>query len=168
MNICCHASVNFRNHDLEIWANSAVLLVAATHSLWFVVRGIVGVPMDASSVALFVLGAIFYLFSLSALGIMLATLATTMPQVGLLSLPICVGLQMLSGGTTSFEGMRLALQAMMETMPSPHFVRFSQGVLYRGAGLDAVWQKLAAIIIIGAVFVVGSLVRFRATISSTQ
>ena len=152
----------------KIWANSAVLMVAATLSLWFVVRGIVGVPMDASSVALFVLGAIFYLFSLSALGIMLATLATTMPQFGLLSLPICVGLQMLSGGTTSFESMPIALQAMMETMPSPHFVRCTQGVLYRGAGLDAVWQELVAIIVIGTLFFVGALVRFRATISSTQ
>jgi ABC-2 type transport system permease protein len=152
----------------KIWANSVVLLVAATLSLWFVVRGFVGVPMEASAVALFVLGAMFYLFSLAALGILLATLATTMPQFGLLSLPICVGLQMLSGGTTSFESMPLALQALMETMPSPHFVRYTQGVLYRGAGLDAVWLELAAIIGIGALLFIGALARFRTTISNTQ
>jgi ABC-2 type transport system permease protein len=34
--------------------------------------------------------------------------------------------------------------------PTPHFVAFSQGVLYRGAGLDVVWPEIAKIIAIGA------------------
>lgn len=152
----------------KIWANGAVIVIAATLSQWVVVRGLVGVPLDASSVALFALGSVFYAFSLCSLGIMLATLATTMPQFGLLSLPICVGMQMLSGGITSFESMPPQLQAMMEAVPSTHFVRYAQAVLYRGAGLDVVWPQLLAIIAIGALFFIAALARFRATISSAR
>jgi ABC-2 type transport system permease protein len=71
----------------KIWANGLVVVVAAMASIFLVVRGAIGVPI-AGSIPLFVLGLGVYLFSVTALGIMLATLVRSMPQFGLLAFPV--------------------------------------------------------------------------------
>lgn len=148
----------------KMTANSLVILVAAVASLIGVVEWLLGVPV-AGSLALFVAGATIYAFSVAALGILLGTLATTMGQFGLLAIPVFVVTQLLSGATTPMESMPLWLQWTMRIVsPTPHFVAFSQGVLYRGAGLDIVWPEMAKIAIIGAAYFAFALARFRKVI----
>jgi ABC-2 type transport system permease protein len=48
--------------------------------------------------------------------------------------------------------------------PTPHFVAFSQAVLFRGAGLSIVWPLLIAIAAIGSVYFAFALRRFRRVI----
>jgi ABC-2 type transport system permease protein len=43
---------------------------------------------------------------------------------------------------------------------------FAQAVAFRGAGIGTVWPELLTIFGLGAVFLTGSLARFRNTISS--
>ena len=81
-----------------------------------------------------------YLFSLTALGILLATLARTMPQFGLLSIPVFLVMYMLSGANTPLDSMPELLQRVMRVSPTTHFVAFVQSVVFRGAGLDLVWS----------------------------
>ena len=50
------------------------------------------------------------------------------------------------------------------TCPTPHFVAFSQAVLFRGADLAIVWPLLAAIAAIGSVYFAFALHRFRRVI----
>lgn len=145
-------------------ANALVILVAAVASLVLVVEWMLGVPI-AGSLLLFVLGTAIYAFSVAALGILLGTLATTMGQFGLLAIPVFVVTQLLSGATTPMESMPLWLQWIMRVFsPTPHFVAFSQGVLYRGAGLDVVWPEIVKIIAIGAAYFAFALARFRKVI----
>ena len=145
-------------------ANALVILVAAVASLVLVVEWALGVPI-AGSLLLFVLGTAIYAFAVAALGILLGTLATTMGQFGLLAIPVFVVTQLLSGATTPMESMPLWLQWIMRIFsPTPHFVAFSQGVLYRGAGLDVVWPEIAKIIAIGAAYFAFALARFRKVI----
>lgn len=145
-------------------ANALVILVAAVASLVLVVEWALGVPI-AGSLLLFVLGTAVYAFSVAALGILLGTLATTMGQFGLLAIPVFVVTQLLSGATTPMESMPIWLQWIMRIFsPTPHFVAFSQGVLYRGAGLDVVWPEIAKIIAIGAAYFAFALARFRKVI----
>jgi ABC-2 type transport system permease protein len=60
------------------------------------------------------------------------------------------------------ESMPLWLQYVMRIIsPTPHFVDFAQAVLYRGAGPSLVWQQLAAVMAIGAVYFGISLRQFR-------
>jgi ABC-2 type transport system permease protein len=42
----------------------------------------------------------------------------------------------------------------------------AQGILYRGAGLDVVWQPFPVLFAIGAVLFTYALARFRATIGT--
>ena len=151
----------------KIWANGLVIVVAAVLSLLFVVQAFLQVPI-AGSVALFVLGAVFYLFSVTALGIVLATFASSMPQFGLLVMPVLVIMNLLSGSTTPMESMPIWLQWVMQLSPSTHFVAFSQAVLYRGAGPEIVWPSLVSMATISAAFFVLAHLRFRKAIASYQ
>lgn len=148
----------------KMTANALVILVAAVTSLVLVVEWALGVPI-AGSLLLFVLGTAVYAFAVAALGILLGTLATTMGQFGLLAIPVFVVTQLLSGATTPMESMPIWLQWIMRIFsPTPHFVAFSQGVLYRGAGLGVVWPEIAKVIAIGAAYFAVALARFRKVI----
>ena len=151
----------------KVWANALVILIAATFALVVIVRGVLGVPI-AGALWLFVLGLAVYLFSLTALGIVLATLARTMPQFGLLSIPVYLVMYLLSGASTPLESMPELLQRVMMVSPTTHFVAFVKSVVFRGAGFDLVWPHLAAILAIGVVAFAAALARFRQTVSLTR
>ena len=149
----------------KVWANGLIIVVAALLSLTLIVEGLLGVPIAGSKV-IFALGTVVYLFSVTSLGILLATAAGSMPQFGLLAIPVFIVMNLLSGGTTPLESMPAWLQTVMQASPSTHFVAFSQAVLYRGAGLDIVWPQMMAMTGVGAVFFFGALARFRKAIAS--
>src|SRR5215469_13279169 len=144
----------------KIWANGLVVVVAAMLSLFLVVQLAIGVPVELSSVPLFAAGLAIYLFSVTALGIMLATLVRSMPQFGLLAFPVFLVMILLSGGQTPLESMPVALQKVMQFVPSTHFVAFSQAVLFRNADITMVWPDLAKMFAIGAAYTVLTLSRF--------
>lgn len=151
----------------KIWANGLVIVLAAVLSLVFVVQGLLGVPIHGS-IALFVFGALIYMISVTGLGILIATFTTSMPQFGLLALPVLVIMNLLSGSTTPMESMPEWLQAIMQASPSTHFVAFAQAILYRGAGLTTVWPSLVAMSVLSAVFFVIALSRFRTTMAGAR
>jgi len=151
----------------KIWANGIVIMVAAALSLLLVVEQILKVPI-AGSVPLFLAGIAIYLFAITSLGILLATIATTMPQFGLLSIPVFLTLNMLSGGPSPLESMPAPLQAALQFSPAMHFVKFAQSVLSRGSGIDVVWPQLAILGVLGAVFLAAALARFRSMLARSQ
>jgi len=151
----------------KVWANALVILLGATFALVAIVQGVLGVPI-AGSLGLFVLGLAVYLFALTALGILLATLARTMPQFGLLSIPVFLVMYMLSGANTPLDSMPELLQRVMLLSPTTHFVAFVQSVVFRGAGLDLVWPHLAATLGLGILAFTAALARFRQTVSLTR
>jgi ABC-2 type transport system permease protein len=151
----------------KIWANGLVVVVAAISSLYLVVRGAIGVPV-AGSMWLFVLGLLTYLFSVTALGIMLATLVRSMPQFGLLAFPVFIVMSLLSGGQTPLESMPIALQKIMQFVPSTHFVSFSQAVLFRNASPSMVWPDLLKMFLIGCAYMLLTLSRFRKMLTAIQ
>ena len=119
----------------KVWANGLVVIIAASLSLFIVVQGALAVPIHGS-ILLYFSGAIIYLFSVTSLGIYLATLARSMPQFGLLTMIIYVIMLLLSGGNTPLESMPTELQAIMQWVPSTHFVSLAQAILFRDAGLE--------------------------------
>ena len=151
----------------KIWANGMVVVAAAMLSLFLVVKGLIGVPI-AGSILLFLAGLIIYLFSVTALGIMLATLVRSMPQFGLLAFPVFLVMNLLSGGNTPLESMPIALQRVMQFVPSTHFVSFSQAVLFRDASLQMVWPDMAKMFVIGSAYTVFTLSRFRKMLAAVQ
>ena len=151
----------------KVWANASVILCAVMASLAIVVRWILQVPI-AGSPSLFLAGVVLYLFFATALGVFLGTIARTMAQFALLIILILIVLQLLSGGQTPVESQPQWLQRLTFLLPSRHFVSFSQSIIYRGAGLEAVWPKFLAVALIGAAFFAFSLSRFRQSISLSR
>lgn len=148
----------------KIWSNGLVVLAGSALSLAFVIRLALGVPIEGS-VALFLFGTAAYLFATTALGLLLATLANTMPQFGLLLTIIFIIITLLSGAMSPLERMPGALQLALQVSPAVHYVQLAQGVLYRAAGIDIVWPQLIALFALGGLFTTVSLARFRAMLS---
>ena len=152
----------------KIWANGLVVVITALASLFIVVQGALRVPIAGQSIPLFAGGLCVYLFSVTALGVMLATLVRSMPQFGLLAFPTFIAMSLLSGGQTPLESMPMWLQRTMQFVPSTHFVSFSQAVLFRNASLSMVWWPLTLMFVIGCVYTVFTLSRFRKMLAAVQ
>ena len=149
----------------KVWSMGLVVLAASAFSLLFVVQGLLSVPIEGS-LALFLAGTALHLFATTSMGIYLATLARSMPQFALLLMLVLLPLQMLSGASTPRESMPEAVQYIMLAAPNTHFVMLAQAILYRGAGLAAVWPQFLAIAAIGTALFGLALARFRRTIGT--
>jgi ABC-2 type transport system permease protein len=148
----------------KIWANAFVIAVAVALSLSLVVRTLLKIPI-AGSIPLFMAGTLLYLFFATAIGLFLGTVARSMPQLGLLYMLVAVPMNVLSGNSTPLESMPRWLAALMQAVPSTHFVSFAQSILYRGAGLEVVWPQFLAVAAIAALFLILSLIRFRSALN---
>jgi ABC-2 type transport system permease protein len=146
----------------KVWANGLVITLAAGLSLYLVVRALMHVPI-AGSIPLFMLGVVIYLFFACAIGIFLGTVARSMPQLGLLYMLVYLPMNVLSGSNTPLESMPPWLAATMQASPSTHFVSFAQSILYRGAGFDLVWPQFLFVAVVGGLFFMLAILRFRST-----
>jgi ABC-2 type transport system permease protein len=151
----------------KVWANSLVILIATAASLFLVVQMVLKVPF-AGSVVLWFAGVVLYLFFATALGIFLGTVSRSMAQFALLIILVIVVLMLLSGGSTPVESQPQWLQAITYFLPARHFVSFSQVIIYRGGGLDAVWRQFAMVGGVGLAFFVYSVSAFRKSIAVTK
>jgi len=151
----------------KIAANGFTIVTVATLSLFVVVKGLLQVPI-AGSITLFIFDAIVYLFSVTSLGILLATVARSMPQFGLLAFLVFLVLNMLSGGATPLDSMPDWLQSVIQLSPAVHFVNTALAILYRGADLKAVGGEILLTAAIGVLFFAIALGRFRKMIAIVQ
>src|SRR3974390_2447837 len=152
----------------KILANGVVIVVSTAISLALVVEWWLQVPV-AGSRLLFLGGACVYVFTVAALGIALGTIASTMAQFGLLSIPVLLVMMLLSGSTTPLESMPVWMQYLMNVIsPTPHFVVFSQDVLFRGADFSIIWPEIVAMGAIASVYFGFALSRFRKVIFSAR
>jgi ABC-2 type transport system permease protein len=152
-----HAEDRLRNK------RSAVSLA----DLRLAVKGVLGVSI-AGSLALFAVGVAMYLPSIISLSIiMIAAQVSSMLLFALLVLPVFI-IRSLLGSTTPLESMPETLQRIMQFSPSTHFVSFAQAVLYRGAGLDVIWQDSGVIAALGLLFFAVALMRFRRMLVQIQ
>lgn len=148
----------------KIVANGIVVLIGVSISLWLVVQGVLGVPITAASVLRFLVAAALFQFAAASLGVLLATIARSMPQFGLLVILVVIPLQLLSGAVTPRESMPELVQQIMLAAPNTYFVRLAQGLLYRNVPLSSVWLDLAMTLLLGAFFFTIALKRFRASL----
>jgi ABC-2 type transport system permease protein len=151
----------------KVVANGLVILIATMLSLFLVVRMILKVPIHGS-VVLWFAGVLLYLFFATALGVFLGTISRSMAQFALLIVLVVMVLQLLSGGSTPVESQPGWLQALTYLLPSRHFISFSQIIIYRGGGLDAVWRNFAMVAVIGLAFFSYSVSLFRKSIAVTK
>ncbi|WP_027255926.1 ABC transporter permease [Leisingera aquimarina] len=148
----------------KIWANAAVVLIAAALSLAFVMQGVLDISI-AGSKALFLCGTALFLFTATALGVFLATVARSMAQFALLVMLTILPMLMLSGGETPVESQPDWLQAATVILPSRHYMAASQAIVFKGAGVETVWPEFLWMALLGAALLATSLMLFRRSVA---
>lgn len=113
----------------KVFANGLIVLVAVGIAMGLTVRLALQVPI-LGSVPLFLFGAASYIFAITSLGIMLATVAGTMPQFGPLVVPVYLFLRMLSGSTSPLDSLPEPLVFVLQASPTVHFVTFYRPFLF--------------------------------------
>lgn len=149
----------------KIIANSLILLTISILSLFFIIKGVLGVPIAHQSIPIFALGTAIFLFSIASLGILLAIIAPTMPQFGLLCIPTYLVLYLLSGANSPIENMPPLAQQLTQFSPTTIFAAYTQDVLFRGAGFNLVWQELLKMVALGSLFLGIALFQFKSMLS---
>ncbi len=151
----------------KVLASGLVIMAAFAISMGVVVEYAIGVPIAGSRALLF-LGTFVYLFSAAAVGIFLGTVARTMAQFALLMLLTIMPMMMLSGGMTPIESQPAWLQPITQLLPSRHYMAFSQAIVFRGAGFEAVRDEFLAMAGLGVAFFGLSLILFRRSITLSR
>jgi len=144
----------------KIWSMLVVVLAATGLAVGFVLKGWLQMPIEGS-IPLFLLGVALHLFAITSFGICIACVAQNMPQLGILVLLVLMPMQMLSGGLTPLECMPIWVQKIMVISPTVHFVRFSQQILFRGAGWNVVWEPFVWLVSLGVLFFIFAVLRFK-------
>lgn len=149
----------------KIWSMSLIVLVATIASLIAVIQHMMAVPI-AGSITLFAVGCIINLFAITSMGIFLACYAKDMPQLGILIILVLMPMDILSGGKTSQGNMPFIIRMVMMLAPTTYFVKFSQAILFRGAEFILIWKIFLQMFLLGCVYFIIALLRFRKTVAS--
>ena len=139
---------------------TGVIVLATAMSLFLVIQGILEVPVRGSLVLYLALTALFA-FTVSGVGLLIASVTRNVAQVGLMSILIMVPMLLLSGSYTPLEGMPPLLRPLMYVSPLHHYLDIMYGILLKGAGLRLLWDSALMMALVGAVIFGLGMWRFR-------
>lgn len=148
----------------KVCANGSVIVLLALVSLWCIVHAGLGVPIEGS-MWLLTGGMLIYVLSFASLGILLAVLAPSMPQFGLLCIPVYMLVYLLAGATSPVESMPETMQKIIQISPTTQFVSFVQDVVHRGSEIGDVYRRLLIMLGQGLFFLILALSRFKSMLS---
>ena len=151
----------------KIWSNSLIILIFAIMSMFVVVKQYFGVKIQGS-LFLFFVGFVIFQFSITSLGIMIATFANNTAQLALLSILVMMPMTFLSGMYTPMESMAPILQKIMFLSPLKHCMDFAFAVVFRGAGFFEIWQPMFYMLLMGIILFVLSSLRFNRWFNSSN
>ena len=132
----------------KVFAMTLVVLVGTAVSLFGVMQPCFALPLKGSPSLFFTLTAL-YVFTTAGVGLLIATFARNMIQVGMMSVLIIAPMVLLSGAWTPPEAMPTWLRYLMATSPLYYFIDASYGILLRGASFDIVWDSMLGMTLLG-------------------
>jgi ABC-2 type transport system permease protein len=132
----------------------------STMSLLLMVKGVFGVPIKGS-VLVFFLVTCLYVFTVSALGITIATMVDNLSQAMMVILAILVPMLMISGAWTPPEAMHPVIRAVSLLSPMRYYLEFGYGLLLKGVGFSYLWKDVLGMICVGGILFVISSLKFR-------
>ncbi|MBO8143969.1 MAG: ABC transporter permease [Thermodesulfobacterium sp.] len=129
-------------------------------SIFIMIKGVFKVPIRGN-LFLFYIVTCLYIFTLSSIGIAIATMVRNLSQAMMVIMIILVPMLMISGVWTPPEAMRLFARYASLLSPMRYYLDFGYGVILKGNGLKYVWQDILGIILIGGLLLFFSALRFR-------
>ncbi len=131
-----------------------VLLVTLVAVLWF------GVPFRGQILVL-LLGTVAFLFNSVGLGLLISTVATTQQQAMMAGNLVLMPAIMLSGLIFPIANMPPFFQYLTLLNPLRYFIIVVRGIFLKGAGIELLWQEMAAMTVLGLIMLTLAVLRFR-------
>lgn len=144
----------------KVIAMTLVILIGITLSITLVLRGIFDVPIRGS-LPLFYAISTLYVFSTAGIGLLLATIARNMAQVGMLAIMVLAPMMFLSGMWTPPEALSAPIRALMLISPMHYYIDAGFGVLLKGMTFSQLLGPLGAMALLGILAFTAGLWRFR-------
>ncbi len=142
-------------------ASTVILLAGAAVAIFGVLLPIFHVPVRGSLVVFFGCAGVFA-FAMCGLGMTVASLCRTMPQVGMVTLLLMAPILFLSGGWMPLEAMPAWLATLTALSPLRWFTDITFGLFLRGTTVRDLVLPIAAMTALGALFFLWGALRFRA------
>jgi len=134
------------------------VLVGVVAVFWF------GIPIAGNPLVL-LLATVFYLLSTLGIGLLISTVSETQQQAMLTAFFFMQPAVLLSGFIYPIANMPSAVRWITLANPLRYFLVVVRGVFLKGSGLGILWPQLAALAVLGAVFLVLASLRFRKTLA---
>jgi ABC-2 type transport system permease protein len=120
-----------------------------------------GLAVRGSLLVLYLLSLLFMLTSLG-LGLFVSTVARTQQQAMMISVFfIIMPMVILSGFAFPIENMPPVIQAVTYLFPMRYYFVIIRGLFLKGVSLGELWREAGALLVIGTVIIVASVLRFR-------
>lgn len=119
-----------------------------------------GVPFNGN-VLIFALGSALFLFVVLGLGVLISTVSQNAGQAIQLAFMLMLPQILLSGFIFPLDAMAAGVRWIAYVLPLTYFTMISQGVMLRGAGLEALWLPLTALAVMALLIFTGAVLRFR-------
>jgi ABC-2 type transport system permease protein len=144
----------------KVLAMTLVILAGVTLAIALVLRGVFDVPIRGSLPLFYAISAL-YVFTTSGIGLLLATIARNLAQVGMLAIMVLAPMMFLSGMWTPPEALATPVRVLMAVSPMHYYIDAGFGVLLKGMTLAELAQPLLAMALLGALAFGAGLARFR-------
>jgi ABC-2 type transport system permease protein len=118
------------------------------------------VPFNGS-VFVLALGALLFLFVTLGIGVLISSVSENQGQAIQLALLTLIPQVLLAGMIFPIESMAAGVRWISYLLPLTYFIEIARGVMLRGAPLDALWEPMVQLGVLGAVVFGLSVVRFR-------
>jgi len=130
-----------------------IVLVTLVAVLWF------EVPFRGQILVL-LLGTVAFLFNSVGLGLLISTIASTQQQAMMAGNLVLTPAIMLSGLIFPIANMPPVFQYLTLLNPLRYFIIVVRGVFLQGAGIDLLWQQMAAMTVLGLIMLTLAVLRF--------
>jgi ABC-2 type transport system permease protein len=144
----------------KVLSMTAVILAGAYFSILFVLSGIFHIPVKGSLVLFFAVTAL-YVFTTAGLGLLIATLARNLAQMGMMTVFVFIPMLFLSGAWTPPEAMPVWMKVFMVLSPLHYYIDIGFAIFLKGAGISVLWTSILPMAVLGNVIFLGGMARFR-------
>lgn len=144
----------------KIIAMTAVILLGTGLSVSLILGTVFHVPIKGSP-ALFFLVTALYVFTTAGIGLLIATFARNLAQLGMLTVLIFIPMVFLSGAWTPPEAMPDWMRLLMHISPLHYYIDASFGILLKGAGMHLLMEGVSSMILLGSINFSLGIWRFR-------
>ena len=137
-----------------------VILIGVAACLFLIIIPIFELPIKGSLGLFFAVTAL-YVFTTSGIGLFVATISRNLGQMAMLGILILMPILLLSGAWTPPEAMPQVMRWAMTISPLYYFNEMGYAILFKGAGLDIIWDSLLGLSVLGGFFFNFGVWRFR-------